>query len=53
MSAFSAADIETRLGALGEIVHACVQDGASIRYVLPLDPLGEKRDSTTIMYKAL
>jgi ribosomal protein S18 acetylase RimI-like enzyme len=35
ISIFSTNDIETHLPELGALMHACVQDGASIGYVLP------------------
>ncbi len=33
--AFSTEDIESRIGELGALLHACVHDGASISFVLP------------------
>ncbi|CAI2933630.1 GNAT family N-acetyltransferase [Aminobacter niigataensis] len=35
ITTFSADDIESHLGALGALLHACVHDGASIGFVLP------------------
>lgn len=35
ISSFSADDIADHLGALGALLHACVEDGASIGFVLP------------------
>ena len=35
ISTLAAADIDTHLGELGALLHACVHDGASIGFVLP------------------
>jgi ribosomal protein S18 acetylase RimI-like enzyme len=35
ISEFSASEAESRIGQLGALLHACVQDGASIGFVLP------------------
>lgn len=35
ISSFSAEDISSHLGELGALLHACVEDGASIGFVLP------------------
>jgi len=35
ISAFSPEEIERRIAELGTLLHACVQDGASIGYILP------------------
>jgi len=35
LTAFSAADLEDRIGALGTLLRACVEDGASVSFILP------------------
>jgi ribosomal protein S18 acetylase RimI-like enzyme len=35
IAAFSAGEVESRIGELGQLLHACVLDGASIGFVLP------------------
>ena len=38
ISLFTADDVAAHLGALGDLLHACVQDGASVSFVLPFTP---------------
>jgi ribosomal protein S18 acetylase RimI-like enzyme len=38
ISTFAAADIDSHLAELGNLLHACVHDGASIGFVLPYSP---------------
>ena len=38
ISILSAEDVEGRLGELAALLHACVQAGASVNFVLPFTP---------------